>query len=361
MVLYIYVTFCIIIRYLIIMNSENKLSVAIVGGSGYSGEELLKILLRHPGVEINAIYGQSNVGKKISEVFPSFKGRLHQMIEPYQASGISSSELFFLALPSGQAMSIVPELLRLGKKVIDLSGDFRLRDADAYPQYYGYTHTSHELTMHASYSIPELHDTSVDSMLVANPGCYPTSVILPLAPLLKEGAVKAHGIVINSLSGVTGAGKKATLDMSFAEIDSSVKAYKVTDHQHTPEIEQALGDLCGRSVSVMFTPHLIPIRRGIYTTIVADIEDSVSENSIEKILADYYASKYFVRLRGAQSPEIKHVVHSNFIDIGWKVDVAKRKIVILSAMDNLIKGAAGQAVQNMNLLYGLPETTALLN
>lgn len=343
------------------MNSANKLPVAIIGGTGYSGEELIKILLRHPAVSIDTIYAQNNAGKKISEVLPSLEGILDHTIEPYHSSVRISSELFFLALPSGQAMNIVPDLLGAGKKVIDLSGDFRLRDADTYLHYYGYTHTAHELTKNATYCIPELHGASIkESILVANPGCYPTSVILPLAPLLKEGILKNEGIVINSLSGVTGAGRKATVDMSFTEVDSSVKAYKITEHQHIPEIEQVLSAFTSRSVSVTFTPHLIPIRRGIYTTIVADFENSVRSADIEKVFNDYYSTKYFVRLRGNQAPEIKHVVHTNFIDIGWREDVAKKKLVLISALDNLVKGAAGQAVQNMNILFGFPEETALI-
>lgn len=342
------------------MNSANKLPVAIIGGTGYSGEELIKILLRHPAVRIDAIYAQNNVGKKISEVLPSLQGILDHTIEPYHSSVKTPSELFFLALPSGQAMNIVPELLGAGKRVIDLSGDFRLQDANAYLHFYGHTHTSPELTKSATYCIPELHGTSITkSILVANPGCYPTSVILPLAPLLKEGVLKTEGIVINSLSGVTGAGKKATLGMSFAEIDSSVKAYKVTEHQHIPEIEQVLSAFTDRSVSVTFTPHLIPIRRGIYTTIVADIENATSSADIEKVFNDYYSTKYFVRLRGDQVPEVKHVVNTNFIDIGWRIDTARKKLVLISTLDNLVKGAAGQAVQNMNILFDLQEETAL--
>ena len=342
------------------MNSANKVSVSIIGGTGYIGEELLKILLRHPSVDIDRIFARTNIGKNISEVFPAFTGILDTLIEPYHHTAALDSELFFLAMPSGQSMRIAPELLQAKKKVIDLSGDYRLHDADVYAQYYGHAHTSHGLTSKAIYSIPELHGASIsDHSFVANPGCYPTSAILPLAPLLKEGVLKKEGIVINSLSGVTGAGKKATQEMSFAEIDSSVKAYKVTEHQHIPEIEQTLSTFTGENISVTFTPHLIPIRRGIYTTIVADIEELVTSATIEKIFNEYYSSKYFVRLRREQAPEIKHVVHSNFIDIGWRIDTIRRKIVLISALDNLIKGAAGQAVQNMNILFGLPEETAL--
>ncbi len=342
------------------MNLGHKVPVSIVGGTGYSGEALLKILLRHPAVRIDRIYGQANAGKKIGEVFPAFTGVLTTTIEQYHLTDTGSSELFFLALPSGHAMEIVPELLKANKKVIDLSGDYRLRDARIYKQYYGQAHTSHELTHEAYYGIPELDGAPGHGLsLVANPGCYPTSAILPLAPLLKEGLLKNDTIVINSLSGVTGAGKKATQEMSFAEIDSSVKAYKVTGHQHIPEIEQALSAFTGKNVSVTFTPHLIPIRRGIYTTIVADMEGSVTSADIAQTFQEYYGTKYFVRLRGEQAPEIKHVVHTNFIDIGWNVDAVKKKVILTSAIDNLIKGAAGQAVQNMNILFGLPEETAL--
>ena len=342
------------------MNCAKKVAVSILGGTGYSGEELLKILLRHPGVDIDRIFGQTNVGKTIGEAFPSFTGILGTTIEQYQHRAPQRSELFFLALPSGHAMEIVPELLKANKKVIDLSGDYRLRDANIYKQYYGHAHTSHELTHDAYYGLPELNCMpQQERSLVANPGCYPTSAILPLAPLLKEGLLRKDNIVINSLSGVTGAGKKSTQEMSFAEIDSSVKAYKITEHQHIPEIEQVLSAFTGKNISVMFTPHLIPIRRGIYTTIVADINDAVTSADIERTFHEYYGSKYFIRLRGQEAPEIKHVVHSNFIDIGWRVDSTKKKIVLMSALDNLIKGAAGQAVQNMNILFGLPEETAL--
>jgi N-acetyl-gamma-glutamyl-phosphate reductase len=335
-----------------------RIAVSVIGATGYSGEELLKILVRHPAVTLERIYAQASAGRRISDILPAFSGILDMSIDRFTTP--ERSDLFFLALPAGQSMQIVPQLLEAGKRVIDLGGDFRLRDPQVYVRYYGNAHTAQRSISEAIYSIPELHKAELGlHALVANPGCYPTSAILPLAPLLRAGVISGQNIVINSLSGVTGAGKKETQEMSFAEIDSSTKAYRVTEHQHIPEIEQALKLYSGIDVSVMFTPHLIPLRRGIYTTTVADLTGPLTSARIEQIFKEQYGGHYFVRLRGEQVPELNHVVHTNFIDIGWKIDTAKQKIVLLSAIDNLLKGAAGQAVQNMNLLYGLPEETAL--
>jgi N-acetyl-gamma-glutamyl-phosphate reductase len=258
-------------------------------------------------------------------------------------------------------MSIVPELLSRGKRLVDFGGDFRLRDAAAYQKFYKREHTSVDLLSQAVYGLPEWNREKIKSAkLVANPGCYPTSATLPLIPLLKEGLIEPKGIAVSSLSGVSGAGRSASTEMSFAEVNESVKAYKVGIHQHIPEINQTLGDATTQSVSVTFVPHLLPITRGIYTSTYATLKRTVSEQVILDAFNKYYTKEPFVRVSSSAIPEIKHVNFTNFIDIGFRLYPENNQLVILSAIDNLIKGAAGQAVQNMNLMFGFDETEGLL-
>lgn len=337
-----------------------SIRASIIGASGYSGGELIRILSRHPHVQLDGLFANQSAGTSVAKLYPWFHDAGERVFEKYSSDGVKNSDVVFIGLPSGEAMHIVPDILASGKKVIDLGGDFRLQDTETYAKYYKNEHTASGLVNHATYGLPEWNKTEIaTSNLVANPGCYPTSVILPLAPLLKEKLIASNGIVINSLSGVSGAGKKASIDLSFAEVNESVKAYKVGDHQHIPEIESVLKDLTGNPVSFSFVPHLIPITRGIYTTISAMLEPDVTEADVLAAYHKHYVNAPFVHVRKNYVPEVKHVLYTNNIDIGFSSYPNTGQLIIHSVIDNLVKGAAGQAVQNMNLMFNLGECEAL--
>ncbi len=339
----------------------SKISVSILGASGYSGIELYAILRRHPGVTVSHLFAQSSAGKRVEDLYPRFRSGSGRMFESYTPGKVVKGEVVFIALPSGEAMTVVPEILSRGARVIDLGGDFRLRNVSEYTAYYKREHTAPQQLATAVYSLPELHSDSVaGASLVANPGCYPTSAILPLAPLLRKGLIAPVGITVNSLSGVSGAGRSSSVELSFVEVDGSVKAYRVGQHQHTPEIESVLGDVAGSAVTVTFTPHLLPIPRGILTTITAPLADSTDAESVTACYEEAYADAPFVRLLGSRPPEIRNVLHTNYIDIGWHPYPRNGHIILMSAIDNLLKGAAGQAVQNFNLMCGFDETEGLI-
>ncbi|HXG37911.1 MAG TPA: N-acetyl-gamma-glutamyl-phosphate reductase [Bacteroidota bacterium] len=340
---------------------KTPIKVSIVGASGYSGAELFTILLRHKGVTVEKLFANSSAGKAVREVYPRFAHHVNAMYEPYALEAACSSDLVFVALPSGEAMNIVPELLQRGKRVIDLGGDFRLRDATVYEQYYKHRHTSASLLTESVYGLPEWNRERIKTAkLVANPGCYPTSATLPLLPLLKHGLIRPDGISISSLSGVSGAGRSASVDLSFAEVNESVKAYKVGVHQHIPEIKQTLEQTTAQSVRITFVPHLLPITRGIYTSIYAQLSRPLTEEEVIDAYNAYYAREPFVRFSSTAIPEIKNVAYTNYIDIGFRLYPENHQIIVLSALDNLVKGAAGQAVQNMNLMFGFDETEGLV-
>ncbi len=337
-----------------------QITVSIIGASGYSGAELVRILLRHPGVRMERLVANTSAGRALADLYPWLAGRCDALLEAYNADAVCQSDLVFVALPSGEAMNIVPELLERGKKVIDLGGDFRLADPSLYQSYYGRAHVAPALLGAGIYGLPEWNREKIRrGQLVANPGCYPTSAILPLAPLLHESIVEAEGIIIDSMSGVSGAGRSSSVDLSFCEVNENVRAYKVGTHQHVPEIEQVLKACTAQEVSLTFTPHLVPITRGIYTTIYATLRRETPQEEIAEIFGRYYGAEPFVRVSAAAVPEIRNVVGTNYIDIGFRIDQRNRRLVLLSAIDNLVKGAAGQAVQNMNILFGFNETEAL--
>ena len=257
-------------------------------------------------------------------------------------------------------MSVVPQIMDRVERVIDLGGDFRLTSTDLYEKFYGRKHTAPDVLGESVYGLPELNKERIaDARLIANPGCYPTSAILPLLPLLKAGLVSATGIVINSLSGVSGAGRSASLEMSFAEVNENIRAYKVGTHQHTPEIECILEGATGETIGLSFVPHLVPLTRGIYTTIHAGLRTVCTDEEIHSAYNDFYADAPFVRVRKG-IPQIRDVVFTNFCDLSWRIEPRTNQIIIISTIDNLMKGAAGQAIQNMNIMLGLPEETGLL-
>ncbi|MDO8446931.1 MAG: N-acetyl-gamma-glutamyl-phosphate reductase [Deltaproteobacteria bacterium] len=337
------------------------LKVAIVGASGYTGVELIRLLSNHPEIEITAVTSEQSAGKRIAEVFTSLSGVFEKTLEHISIEGIAQkADLIFTALPHQKAMDVVPHFLKAGKRVIDLSADFRIKDAATYGAWYE-EHKAPGLLKEAVYGLPELHRTEIkNARLVANPGCYPTSAILALAPLLKNGLIDVSSIVIDSKSGVSGAGRSATQDTHFTEVNEGFKAYKVGEHRHTPEIEQELSLLAGSQITVSFTPHLLPVNRGILSTIYASVKADVTEDSILRIFDEFYSEERFVRVYPKGSfPNINNVKGSNFCDIGIKLDKRTNRVVIISAIDNLTKGAAGQAVQNMNIMHGFPEDTAL--
>jgi N-acetyl-gamma-glutamyl-phosphate reductase len=342
-------------------NSTNTITVSILGASGYSGAMALRLLLRHPQVNIGSVFASQMAGQPVHAVYPSLRGLTDKVFEEYAKEKVENADLVVIALPPGYAMHVASELIPAGKKVIDLSGDFRLKDTGLYQEYYGAEHHATPLVSEAMYGLPEINREAIaKTSLLSNPGCYPTSAIIPLAPLVKNNLIEEDDISISSLSGVSGAGRKASIDLSFAEIDGSVKAYKVGTHQHIPEIQSVLSEHAKKEVTVNFVPHLLPTVRGIYTTTFVTPKQHVRESMIADIYESAFASEPFVRYLENEVPELKSVVGSNFIDFGWKLDKRTGKLILFSAIDNLVKGAAGQAVQNMNIMYGFDEKEGLL-
>jgi N-acetyl-gamma-glutamyl-phosphate reductase len=352
----------------------NTRTVAVVGASGYSGEELVRLLLSHPYVELVAITSRQNAGKTLAQVFPKFGNhplaKKLRFGEPSAEILAKQASIIFLALPHGVAAEYAEPLVRLGSQVIDLSADFRLRNADVYKEFYGHAHPSPELLTHAVYGLPEIYRSQIrDASLIASPGCYPTSILLPIIPLLRAGLVKSTGIIADSLSGVSGAGRKAEQDYLFVECNESVRPYGIPKHRHLSEIEQELSVTAGSPVTIQFTPHLIPINRGILTTLYLAPEkhfgDSKEMEQLSQKISNCYQEAYgnepFVRLLdGKALPDTKNVASTNIIEIAWRLDPRTGRLLVMSAEDNLVKGASGQAVQSMNIRAGFPETAGLI-
>lgn len=344
-----------------------RIKTAIVGASGYSGMELLRLLLGHPGVELVAVTSRQEAGKAVAAVFPRFRkvpGSELTFIEPDpDAIAASGAQAAFLALPHGVAAGLARGLLERGLKVIDLSADFRLRDAAVYEEYYEQAHPAADLLAEAVYGLPEWRAAEIRAArLIASPGCYPTSILLPLLPLLRANLLDHTTLVINSLSGVSGAGRKAELTLLFCECHESARAYGVPKHRHLAEIEQELALAAGEPVVVSFIPHLIPVNSGIVTTTTAKLRPGVAPAAVGAALDHAYGGQPFVRLLGKGGcADSKNVTRTNFIDIGWQYDARTGRVLLLSAEDNLGKGAGGQAVQSFNLQFGFAETDGLQN
>jgi N-acetyl-gamma-glutamyl-phosphate reductase len=339
-----------------------KLRIAIVGSSGYTGGELYRILLHHPSAQVTAVTSERSAGKPITEIFPHLLGLTELRCEALDPEAIAQkADLAFLALPHVTAQEAAFRLHGLGVKVVDLSADYRLHDAALYEQWYEHRHQYPDLLRQAVYGLPELHREKVrTAKLIANPGCYPTSAILGLAPVLAKRLVDPGTIVIDSKSGVTGAGRSPGLPYHFPEANEAFMAYKVGSHRHTPEIEQELSGLAGKPVAVSFTPHLVPMNRGILTTIYGRLASPTDTAGLHGLYTDHYRNEPFVRvLPLGQFPNVRNVRGSNFCDIGVHADQRTGRAVIVTAIDNLVKGASGQAVQNMNLLCGFDETAGL--
>jgi N-acetyl-gamma-glutamyl-phosphate reductase len=334
----------------------------VLGASGYAGLELLRILLRHPAFEIAAVTSEQRAGQPVGDAFPALRGQLDLVFEAADAASLAPKvDLAFAALPHAASAPSVAALRRAGVAVADLSADFRLRDPAVYRDWYG-EHPAPQLLAEAVYGLPELHREKLRGAgLVACPGCYPTGALLPLAPFLREGLVEATGIAIDSKSGVSGAGRKLEVGYLFAELDENVHAYKVAQHRHAPEIEQEASALAGEPVRATFVPHLVPTIRGIATSIYARPRRSLSAADAHEVLAKAYRDERFVRvLPPGETPRLASVRGSNFCDVAVVSDERNRTLVLLSALDNLVKGASGQAVQCANLMRGLPEETGLL-
>jgi N-acetyl-gamma-glutamyl-phosphate reductase len=335
--------------------------IAVLGATGYAGAELVRILSGHPEVELTVLTSRQHAGARFDSVYPSLSGHLDLVCEDYSPDRVSNAaDIIFTALPHKIPMEIVPELIRRNKKVIDLSADFRFKEAATYEAFYQ-PHSAKELLKTAVYGLSELYSKQIqNAKLVGNPGCYPTSVILPLAPLLKKGWIDHQSIVADSKSGVSGAGRSLSLTSHFCEVSESFKAYKVGDHRHNPEMEEVLSIEARKSVNVTFVPHLVPMSRGMLTTIYATPAQNLTLKEIRDFMVSSYANCHFVRICPEDSvPNTLFVRGTNYCDIGFKLDHRRSRLVIISAIDNLVKGAAGQAVQNMNLMLGIDERTGL--
>ena len=334
---------------------------AVAGATGYAGAELVRLLTGHPGVQLTMITSRQFTGQRFDRVFPSMAGRVDLVCEDLNDDRIcAAADIIFTALPHKLPMKIAPEILKRGRKTIDLSADFRFNEAGAYEAAYQ-PHAAPELLRETVYGLSEVYSSDIASArLVGNPGCYPTSALLPLIPLIKGGLVDPDGIVVDSKSGVSGAGRSPSLAVHHCEVNESFKAYKVAAHRHAPEMESILSREAGRTVAITFVPHLVPMTRGMLSTIYARPSGAATAGTVQDCLTTFYAGRPFVRLRPPGAPpDTLHVRGTNYCDIGFVLDERSRRLILMSAIDNLGKGAAGQAVQNMNLMFGLDETAGL--
>jgi N-acetyl-gamma-glutamyl-phosphate reductase len=340
--------------------------VAVIGASGYSGEVLVQLLLNHPHAELVAVTSRQNAGQTLAQVFPKFashpKSKSLRFSEPNAEVLAKQADVVFLALPHGVAAEYAVPLLNAGCIVIDLSADFRLKSTGVYKEFYAHDHPAPEMLKKSVYGLPEIYREQIKkSVLIASPGCYPTSILLPLIPLLKASLIKSTGIIADSLSGVSGAGRKAETDYLFCECNESVRPYGVPKHRHLSEIEEQLSLAAKSQVVIQFTPHLIPVNRGILTTLYLEPKEKLSDEKISACYKKFYDSEPFVRLlEGKSLPDTKNVVGTNIIEIAWRIDSRTNRLVVMSAEDNLVKGASGQAVQSMNILCSWPETAGLI-
>ncbi|PYI87074.1 MAG: N-acetyl-gamma-glutamyl-phosphate reductase [Verrucomicrobia bacterium] len=348
--------------------------VAIIGASGYSGEELVRLLLRHPHTELTAVTSRQYAGQTVGQVFPKFAqypgAKALRFTEPNVEILAKHAEVVFLALPHGVAAEYAVPLLQQGCQIIDLSADFRVRSAAVYKEFYGHDHSAPELLSESVYGLPEIYRQQIkNASLVASPGCYPTSILLPTIPLLRAGLIKPTGIIADSLSGVSGAGRKVEAGYLFVECNESVRPYSVPRHRHLSEIEQELSLAAKTPVIIQFTPHLIPTNRGILTTLylapATHFQNATEMNKLNEQIASCYEAIYgnepFVRvLDGDALPDTKNVAGTNVIEIAWRLDARTGRLIVLSAEDNIVKGASGQAVQSFNILCGFAETAGLV-
>lgn len=334
--------------------------VSIIGATGYVGMELVRILCMHPNVKIQHLVSSSHAGEAYYTIYPQFRTCALPVMESFDLALAKDTDVFFTALPHGASQGTVAELYHTGKTVIDMSGDFRYDSADVYAKWYA-PHQYPQLLKKSVYGLPELHRKKVQhARLIGNPGCYTTCSILALAPLVTEHLIDKNSIIIDAKSGVSGAGRKASVPNLFCEATGDFKAYSVATHRHTSEIEQELSNLHGTKIVLSFTPHLVPMKRGILATSYASLKQEMSAEQLIALYRKYYQNESFVQILSAGSlPQVKHVTGSNNVAIGLTVDKRTNRVIVVSCVDNLIKGAAGQAVQNCNIVCGLPETSGL--
>lgn len=335
--------------------------VGVIGATGYAGAELVRILCGHPNIELTILTSRQYAGMKFDAVYPSMRGATDLICEELSVDKVcDKADVVFTALPHKLPMKFVPELLMRGKKVIDLSADFRFKDVAIYESFYQ-PHTARNLLEKSVYGLCEVYfDTIKNAVLVGSPGCYPTGVLLPLVPLLKRKLIDINTIIADSKSGVSGAGRGVSLTTHFCEVNESFKAYKVAEHRHSPEMEEVLSREAGSVVKISFVPHLVPMTRGILTTIYADPVKKISPEEIQNCWDSFYSGRPFIRIcPGNGLPDVLHVRGTNYCDLGFKLDERNNRLILISAIDNLVKGAAGQAVQSMNIMLGLDETAGL--
>lgn len=336
--------------------------IGIIGARGFAGGELLRLGLQHPDCQITYVTSESQAGTPVAEGFPGLLGVSDLRFSAYdETEALRAADAFFFALPDGEAMAKVGPLLRAGKKVVDVSGDFRVEDRETYQRWYLREHVSPELLEQATYGLPELRPEVREASLVANPGCYPTAILLAVAPLFRAGLARADGLVADAKSGVSGAGGRSALDpaFSFAAINENFRAYGVTGHRHIAEMEQELGRLSGEAVTLTFTPHLLPLMRGILATCYVNLKEDATVEDLTGLYQEFYREAPFVYVLEKTLPETRYVSGSNACHVAVRYDARARRAICISAIDNLVKGAAGSAIQNMNLICGLEETAGL--
>jgi N-acetyl-gamma-glutamyl-phosphate reductase len=333
--------------------------VGIVGGTGYTGVELLRLLAQHERVEVVAITSRAESGRRVDDLYPNLRGHYNLAFTEPDVKALAACDVVFFATPHNVAMNLVPELLEAGTRIIDLSADFRIRDAELWSQWYGELHACPQLLESAVYGLPEFNRKAIASAtLLACPGCYPTSVQLGFMPLLANNLVDPTGLIANSASGVSGAGRQAKIDNLLSEVGDSFKAYGVAGHRHLPEIEQGLSDIAGNNASITFVPHLLPTIRGIHSTLYAQLTSTADD--LQGLYEDYFADEPFVDvLPAGQFPQTRTVRGANRCQIAVSRPQGRDTVVVMVAIDNLVKGASGQAIQNMNIMLDLPETMGL--
>ncbi|MGG3467760.1 N-acetyl-gamma-glutamyl-phosphate reductase [Neobacillus pocheonensis] len=337
------------------------MKVGIIGGTGYGSIELIRLIQKHPHLEVSSVVSNSQAGTPFNEVYPHLSGIVDQPLDKFDPESLSENEIVFLATPSGVSSRQVPTLLEKGIKCIDLSGDFRLRSPGEYEYWYKHTPPEMDYLKQATYGLSEIYAGKIKTAsIIANPGCYPTATTLGLIPIIKTNLADINSIIIDAKSGLTGAGRGLSLTSHYAEINENVRAYKLGAHQHIPEIEQVLSDEYGEQITISFTTHLIPMSRGIMCSMYINLLEDISTEDVIQLYKQFYEHNPFIRIRPTGNvPSTKEVLGSNYCDIGLHVDPRTRRLTIISVIDNLVKGAAGQAIQNLNIMNGWDERTGL--